>query len=129
MLLREGERVSDLHLLKLQALESETQPEHFFLGVLGAAGLMFGLLVVSYVLFFRRILQVWENPTKSIILMACVFLFFLFAARIMGSFLRWRSAAHITPSGDVGRLSGAPGGGADDHLCLPEAAAALPFGW
>jgi putative nucleotidyltransferase with HDIG domain len=56
--------------------------------------------VVSYVLFFRRILQVWENPTKSIILMACVFLFFLFAAQIMGSFLAMaiRSSHYAIPS-------------------------------
>ena len=31
MLLREGERVADLHLLKLKALESQTKPEQFFL--------------------------------------------------------------------------------------------------
>jgi len=130
MLLREGERVSDLHLLKLQALESETQPEHFFLGVLGAAGLMFGLLVVSYVLFFSRILQVWENPTKSIILMACVFLFFLFAAQIMGSFLAMaiRSSHYAIPGTSAVFL--VPLVAAPMIICvflrLP---AALPFGW
>jgi len=129
MLLREGERVSDLHLLKLQALESETQPEHFFLGVLGAAGLMFGLLVVSYVLFFSRILQVWENPTKSIILMACVFLFFLFAAQIMGSFLAMaiRSSHYAIPGTSAVFL--VPLVAAPMIICvflrLP---AALPFG-
>jgi putative nucleotidyltransferase with HDIG domain len=129
MLLREGERVSDLHLLKLQALESETRPEHFLLGVLGAAGLMFCLLVVSYVLFFRRILQVWENPTKSIILMACVFLFFLFAARIMGSFLvtAIRSSPYAIPATSAVFL--VPLVAAPMIICvflrLP---AALPFG-
>jgi hypothetical protein len=87
ILLREGEQVGELHLLKLQALESEVQTEPFFLAVVGAAALMTGLLAVSYILFFRRSLPANENHDRGIVLMACVFLVFQFAAQIMAALL------------------------------------------
>jgi hypothetical protein len=86
MLLREGERVTDLHLLKLKALESETRPEQFFLGVLGAAGLMMALIMMTYVLFLKRVSGDWDNPTQNILLMACVFLVFQLMAQLVVSF-------------------------------------------
>ncbi len=87
MLLREGERVSELHLLKLQALESEGRPESFFLTLLGTAALIGGLIVASHILFFRRSLAMNENPTRAAVLMACIFIFFQFAAQIMATLL------------------------------------------
>ncbi len=83
MLLREGERVSELHLLKLQALESEGRPESFFLTLLGAAALIGSLIAASHILFFRRSLAMNENPTRAAVLMACIFIFFQLAAQIM----------------------------------------------
>ncbi len=87
MLLREGERVTDVHLLKLKALEFEAKPEQFFLGVLGAAALMLGLIVMTYVLFLKRVSGDWDNPTKNILLMACVFLVFQLSAQLLASFV------------------------------------------
>jgi putative nucleotidyltransferase with HDIG domain len=87
MLLREGEQVSELHLLKLQALESEGKPEPLLLSVVGTAALMAGLIVVSYVLFFKRSLPANEDPARGIVLMAGVFLFFQFAAQGMAGLL------------------------------------------
>jgi putative nucleotidyltransferase with HDIG domain len=87
MLLREGERVTDVHLLKLKALESEAKPEQFFLGVLGTAALMLGLIVMTYVLFLKRVSGDWDNPTKNILLMACVFLMFQLTAQLLASFV------------------------------------------
>jgi hypothetical protein len=87
MLLREGERVTDLHLLKLKALESEAKPEQFFLGVLGAAALMLALIVMTHVLFLKRVSGDWENPNKNLLLMACVFLVFQLMAQLMASFV------------------------------------------
>lgn len=83
MLLREGERVSELHLLKLQALESEGRPESFFLTLLGAAALIGGLIAASHILFFRHSLAMNENPTRAAVLMACVFTVLQLAAQIM----------------------------------------------
>jgi hypothetical protein len=85
MLLREGERVSELHLLKLQALESEGRPESFFLTLLGAAALIGSLIAASHILFFRRSLAMNENPTRAAVLMACIFIFFQLAAQIIST--------------------------------------------
>jgi putative nucleotidyltransferase with HDIG domain len=87
MLLREGERVTDVHLLKLKALESEARPEQFLLGVLGATALMLGLIVMTYVLFLKRVSGDWDNPTRNILLMACVFLVFQLSAQLLASFV------------------------------------------
>lgn len=87
MLLREGDQVTELHLLKLQALESEGKPQPFFLAVLGAAALMGALIAVSHILFFRGVRPPEENPARGIILMACVFIVFQFGAQIMASLL------------------------------------------
>jgi len=96
MLLREGERVTDVHLLKLKALESEAKPEQFLLGVLGAAALMLALVVMTYVLFLKRVSGDWDHPTKNILLMACVFLVFQLAVQLLASFVQVaiRSSPH-----------------------------------
>jgi len=86
MLLREGERVTELHLLKLKAMESEAKPEQFFLMVLGSAALMLGLIVMSYVLLLRRVSSDWDNPIQNLLLMACVFLVFQLMAQMLVSF-------------------------------------------
>jgi cyclic-di-AMP phosphodiesterase PgpH len=87
MLLREGERVGDLHMLKLRALESQTKPEQFFLGTLGAAAVIFSLIAVIYLLFLERGLRQSQTPAKDILLMACMFLFFQLLAQALNSFL------------------------------------------
>jgi len=87
MLLREGERVGDLHMLKLRALESQTKPEQFFLGTLGAAAVIFSLIAVIYLLFLERGLRQSQTPAKDILLMACMFLFFQLLAQALSSFL------------------------------------------
>ncbi len=87
MLLREGERVGDLHMLKLRALESQTKPEQFFLGTLGAAAVIFSLIAVIYLLFLERGLRRSQTPAKDILLMACMFLFFQLLAQALSSFL------------------------------------------
>jgi putative nucleotidyltransferase with HDIG domain len=87
MLLREGERVADLHMLKLRALESQTQPEHFFLGTLGAAAVILSLITFTYWLFLKRGLRRSRTPAKDILLMACMFLFFQLLAPALSSFL------------------------------------------
>jgi cyclic-di-AMP phosphodiesterase PgpH len=81
MLLREGEQVSELHLLKLNALESEANPGHFILEILGIAALISGLIVTTYVLYLRGVSSHWANPKRNILLMACVFLVFQLIAQ------------------------------------------------
>lgn len=86
MLLREGERITELHLLKLKAMDSEAKPEQFFLMVLGSAALVLGLIVMSYVLLLRPVSSDWDTPIQNLLLMACVFLAFQLAAQMLASF-------------------------------------------
>jgi hypothetical protein len=83
MLVREGERVSELHLLKLRAMESETRPERFFLGIVGASGLMLALFTTVYVLHLRRIPLQSDRPAKAVVLLVAVFAAFLLIAQML----------------------------------------------
>jgi putative nucleotidyltransferase with HDIG domain len=86
MLLREGERVSELHLLKLKALELEVKRQPDLRGILGAAFLMLGLIVVTHILFLGRPLERSRSPGRDAVLMAVVFIFFLALAQMLTSF-------------------------------------------
>lgn len=103
MLLREGERVTELHLLKLKAMETEAKPEQFFLGVLGSAALMLGLIAMTYVLLLRRVSNDWDNPTQNLLLMACMFLVFQLTAQTMVAFgeVLVRNSSHAIPESSV----------------------------
>jgi hypothetical protein len=129
MLLREGEQVTELHLLKLQAMESEGRPEPLFLSVVGTAALMAGLIVVSYVLFFRRSLPANENPTRGIVLMASVFLFFQLGAQGLAGLLAgaMRASHYAIPGTSAVFL--VPLAAAPMIICVfLKLPAALPFG-
>ncbi len=99
MLLREGERVTDLHVLKLKALESQTKPQQFFFGTLGSAVVIFSLIAVVYLLFLERGLRQSQTPAKDILLMACMFLLFQLLAQAMSSFLElvFRNSQYTIP--------------------------------
>ncbi len=87
MLLREGERVTDLHVLKLKALETEAKPKQFFLTLLGVAGVMLCVIAVVYHLFLGRSLSQSRTPARDILLMAALFILFLLLAQALGSLL------------------------------------------
>jgi hypothetical protein len=76
MLVREGERVSELHLLKLNALDLESKRQPDLRGVIGAAALMLSLILITHVLFLRPVLDRTRTPGRDMLLMAVVFLFF-----------------------------------------------------
>jgi putative nucleotidyltransferase with HDIG domain len=86
MLVREGERVSELHLLKLGAMEAEAHPRRFFLGILGAAALMLALLATVYGLHLRHTPLQAERPTRAVLLLGTVFTAFLLMAAVLDVF-------------------------------------------
>ncbi|MFO7706694.1 MAG: HDIG domain-containing protein [Desulfobacterales bacterium] len=87
MLLREGERVTDLHVLKLKALETEAKPKQFFFALLGVAGVMLCVIAVVYHLFLGKSLSQSRTPARDILLMAALFILFLLTTQAMGSLL------------------------------------------
>ncbi|MGD8291819.1 MAG: HDIG domain-containing protein [Desulfobacterales bacterium] len=82
MLLREGELVTEVQLLKLRALETQTKKRHMFISSVGAAMLLISLLVATYIV---HLIQLGRSPTeqnKSLLFMASVFLIFFFLAEL-----------------------------------------------
>ena len=82
MLLREGELVTEVQLLKLQALETRTKKEQVFLTSIGAAMLFMCLLITTYILHFNQPGRLPPGHNKSLLFMASVFLTFFFLAEL-----------------------------------------------
>lgn len=79
MILREGERVSEQHLVKLKALESEAARHPEIAGILGTTALVLALIAVTYILFLSRRAG---SPNRDVLLMASLFLLFQLLLRV-----------------------------------------------
>ena len=82
MLLREGELVTEVQLLKLKALETQTKKEQVLLTSVGAAMLLLCLLITTYILHLNQQGPQPGEHNKSLLFMASVFLTFFFLAEI-----------------------------------------------
>jgi len=82
MLLREGELVTEVQLLKLQTLETQTQKKQVFLNSIGAAMLLMCLLITTYVLHLNQPGRLPAEHNKNLLFMASVFLTFFFLAEL-----------------------------------------------
>ena len=82
MLLREGERVTEVQLLKLKTLETQTKKERFFLSSIGAAMLLLILVVTTYILHLNPMGELSADHNKRLLFMASVFITFFFLADI-----------------------------------------------
>ncbi|TYT76182.1 HDIG domain-containing protein [Desulfobotulus mexicanus] len=72
MLLREGERVTDLHKIKLDALASQIRTQDIFRSNSGSLLLSLFILLTGYCLCFRRPLSHTRNPNKNIFFLSSV---------------------------------------------------------
>jgi len=86
MLLREGARVTELDLLKLKALQTQTRKEQILLRSLGAAMLLMCLAITIYILHFNDHSQTTNYNTKNLLLIATLALTFFFLAEISAWF-------------------------------------------
>ena len=82
MLLREGELVTEVQLLKLQTLETQTKKKQVFLTSIGAAMLLMCLLFTTYILHLNQPGRLPAEHNKSLLFMASLFLTFFFLAEI-----------------------------------------------
>ena len=80
--MREGELVTEVQLLKLQTLETQTQKKQIFLSSIGAAMLLMCLLITTYVLHLNQPGRLPAEHNKSLLFMASVFLTFFFLAEL-----------------------------------------------
>jgi len=99
MLLREGERVTGLQLLKLQTLETLTEKEQALASVLGATLLMVSLILSSYFLHLVKPERLTSDRNKHLLLLASVFLAFALLAQLSYHFadLVTRSSPYPIP--------------------------------
>ena len=86
MLLREGARVTEFDLLKLEALQTQTKKEQILLSSLGAAMLLMCLLVTTYILHLNYQGRMATYHIKNLLLIASLALTFIFLAEISASF-------------------------------------------
>ena len=86
MLLREGARVTEFDLLKLEALQAQTKKEQILLSSLGAAMLLMCLLVTTYILHLNYQGRMATYHIKNLLLIASLALTFIFLAEISASF-------------------------------------------
>ncbi len=82
MLLREGERVTEVQLLKLKTLETQTKKKQVLLTSLGAAMVLVCLLLTTYILHLNVPGRLSGEHNKSLLFMASVFLTFFILAQI-----------------------------------------------
>ncbi len=82
MLLREGERVTDVQLLKLKTLETRTNKERVLLTGLGAALLLLCLLITTYILHLTVPAPLPADHNKNLLFIASVFIAFFLLADI-----------------------------------------------
>jgi putative nucleotidyltransferase with HDIG domain len=82
MLLREGERVTEVQLLKLKTLETQSKKKQVLFTSVGAAMVLVCLLMTTYILHLNRPGRLTREHNKSLLFMACVFLTFFLLAEI-----------------------------------------------
>jgi len=82
MLLREGERVTQIQLLKLNALEDRLKQESMMTSVIGAALIIICLLVTTYILCRPLIGQSMGEINKNLLFMTIVLITFLLVAQL-----------------------------------------------
>jgi putative nucleotidyltransferase with HDIG domain len=82
MLLREGERVSEIQLLKMKAFEEQTRTGEIMAKGIGVAVIILCLLTALYILHQKRLLKIAGGLNKNLLFIVTLLLFFVFAAKI-----------------------------------------------
>lgn len=79
MILREGEPITEVQLVKLKVMGAQATPLGRFLQSLGMTALIFMLLIASYYIFFRKRLRKDANINRQVLFMSVIFVaFFIF---------------------------------------------------
>ena len=102
MLLREGERVTEVQLLKLKALQSQTRNENVIASSIGAAMVILFLLVTTYILHIHPQDHMSGGHNKNLLLCASIliacFLLVEIAASLSESLVSNSSSSITAPS-------------------------------
>ena len=82
MLLREGERVTQIQLLKLKNLQAQTSDDQAIANGLGAALVVLCLLLIAYFSFLHNHPRIARNYNKSILFLSSVLIVFLVIIKV-----------------------------------------------
>ncbi len=82
MILREGERVTELQLVKLRELQTQTKNRHLFSRTIGIAMLTALFLVVSFLAHYRPKIDGGSDRNKDMLFLTMVLITFLFVAKV-----------------------------------------------
>ena len=82
MLLREGERVTQLHLLKLENMQTQTSDDQAIAGGMGVALVVLCILLITYLSFLHNHPRIVRNYNKSILFLASVLVIFLIIIKV-----------------------------------------------
>lgn len=98
MLLREGERITQAQLLKLQALEEHTESQQILTAGLGMAIMMAAFLIALHRLFFHQARFAPLDTNRNMIFMGITLILVLLIVKLTASF---SSSAFSIPSSAV----------------------------
>jgi len=93
MLLREGERVTRVQLLKLNTYQEAEENKQILAGCVGSALILLCVLITTYLLYIQN--QTHLDNTKNLLFLASILLTFFFVSKISASLAE--SVAHSIP--------------------------------
>ncbi|MFO8084616.1 MAG: HDIG domain-containing protein [Desulfobacterales bacterium] len=85
MILREGDRVTDLHLLKINALHSKMKQEKIVATSIGASALFGVFLMVLYLLNLQNNCLIAGNHNKNLLFLASILIVFILIGKVSAS--------------------------------------------
>ena len=118
MLLREGERVTDLQLLKLHTLAAHTEKEQALASVVGATLLVVSLILSCYFLHLIQPERLTADRNKHLLLLASVFLVFALLAQLSFQFAGLVTKAFPYPIPEDALIYGIPVAAGAMIICL-----------
>jgi putative nucleotidyltransferase with HDIG domain len=86
MLLREGDRVTNVQLLKLKSLEALSEKKGILARGVGAAISIMSLLIVIYILYAPHLSKKREGFNKNLLFITSVFIFYIVIAKLFASY-------------------------------------------
>ncbi len=97
MILREGERVTPMHLKKLNAMQALEQQGQFFAGGLGAALVLVCLMISVYMVHMTHQRGPGDEHYKHILLVGCLLVAVFFMAKLSMAFIETLSQQGAFP--------------------------------
>ncbi len=85
MILREGERVTELQLLKLATLKSSVENEKIYMVSIGSATILLVFIIVVYLIVVEHKALTSGNQNKNIMFLATVLILFILVGKVSGS--------------------------------------------